>query len=396
KRIMESMRESRRIVSRHDDPAKFRSLGIDVIEGTARLASRHEVEVAGRRLAARDIVLATGSRTAVPPIEGLAEAGWLDHASFLAQDAFPPSVLVLGGGSIGIEFAQIFRRFGSEVTVVEMLDDIINREDHEVIDTMRRILTGEGISLHTGWAVKAVRVKGGRKVARIENRSGESREIAAHEIFVASGRRGNIENLGLEEAGVKTNRSFVVVDRYLQTTVPRVWACGDIHGGLQFTHVAAYEAVKLVRNMLFPGKSAVNYDDVPWGLYTDPEVGHIGMTEREAAAAIGEANVRIYKVEMADVDRAVVDRATNGFIKLVCDRKGRILGAHAVCAHASALIEEIVLARKKGVKIGELATLISPYPSLADAIQKSAALHYQNMAASWIGRLGRRIAAWSQ
>lgn len=393
--IMESMREMRRITSRHDDPVKFRNLGIDVIFGSAKFVSRNEVDVDGRLLEAKDIVIATGSRTAVPPIEGLADAGFLDHASFLDRDEFPASLLMLGGGYIGIEFAQMFRRFGCEVTVVEMLDEIINKEDHEVIARVRQLLGDEGIDLRTGWAVKSVRRDGAKKVARIENKAGESREISVDEIFVASGRRGNIEGLGLDGIGVKTNRSFVVTDKYLQTSVPRIWVCGDVHGGMQFTHVAAHEAVKLVRNILFPGKSAVVYDDVPWALYTDPEVGHIGMTEAEARKIHGD-DVRTYKVEMADVDRAVVDRTTKGFVKFVCDAKGRILGAHAMCANASTLIEELVLARKKKMKVSELAQLVSPYPSLADAVGKAGAMYYQGLATSWIGAVGKRIAAWSQ
>jgi len=231
---------------------------------------------------------------------------------------------------------------------------------------------------------------------RIENKSGKSEEIRTDEIFVASGRRGNIEDLGLDAVGVKTNKSFVVVDKYLQTSVPRIWACGDIHGGMQFTHVAAYEAVKLVRNMLFPGKSAVDYSNVPWALYTDPEVGHIGMTEEEAVKQHGADGIKTYKVAMADVDRAVIDRTTTGFVKFVCDTKGHILGGHALCANASTLIEEVVLARKKGVKIGELAQLISPYPSLADAVQKTASLYFQDVAKGWLGSAGKRVAKWSQ
>lgn len=394
--IMDSMREQIARIEHHDDPQKFRQLGIDVIRGTAKLVSRDTVEVNGRRLEAKDIVLATGSRTSVPPIEGLEEAGYLDHRSFLEQNDFPRSILILGGGYIGIEFAQMFLRFGSEVTVVEMLDDIINKEDPAIISRVRSMLADEGITIRTGWAVKAVRVENGKKVARIENKAGQTAEVKADAIFVASGRRGNIEGLGLEEAGVKTHRSFVVANKYLQTSVPRIWACGDIHGGLQFTHVAAYEAVKLVRNMLFPGKSAVTYEHIPWALYTDPEVGHIGMTEPEARAALGEANVRTYEAEMGEVDRAVVDRTPRGLIKIVCDTKGRILGAHAFCSNASTVIEEVVLARTKGVKIGELAQLVSPYPSLADAIQKAASRYYQNLGSSWIGALGKRIAAWTQ
>src|SRR5882724_8391118 len=176
--IMESMRAAQRAVEPHDDPAKFRKLGIDVIEGEARLLARNEVDVAGRRLVGKDVVIATGSRTAVPPIDGLAEHGFLDHATFLAQDDFPRSLLILGGGAIGIEFAQIFRRFGCDVIVVEMADDILAKEDRDVIDAVRRMLVDDGIEIHTGWAAKSVRVADGRKRLRIENALGETRELS--------------------------------------------------------------------------------------------------------------------------------------------------------------------------------------------------------------------------
>ncbi len=395
KSVMDSMRELRRQISRHDDPEKFRALGIDVIEGDARLVARNEVEVGRRRLRAKDIVIATGSRTAVPDVEGLQETGFLDHATFLAQDAFAPSILILGGGYIGIEFAQIFSRFGSRVTVVETSDEIIRKEDSEIIRRVRDILAGEQIELYTGWSVKSVRRDGATKVARLENKLGEAREIAVDEIFVASGRRGNTEDLGLETAGVKVERSWVVTDRFLQTSVPRIWACGDVQGKLQFTHTAAYEAVKLVRNLLFPGKSAADYTNVPWALYTDPEVGHIGLTEAEAREKHGDA-VRTYVVQMNDVDRAVVDRAASGLIKIVADSKGNILGGHAICANASTLIEEVVLARRKGMKVSDLAQRISAYPSLADGVQKAASMYYQDVAKGWLGSVGKFIAAISQ
>jgi pyruvate/2-oxoglutarate dehydrogenase complex dihydrolipoamide dehydrogenase (E3) component len=154
--------------------------------------------------------------------------------------------------------------------------------------------------------------------------------------------------------------------------------------------------VKLVRNLLFPGKSRIDYGNVPWALYTDPEVGHIGMTEAEAVEEIGEKNVRVYRAGMEDVDRAVVDRATAGFVKIVADRKGKILGAHVVGSNASTLIQQFVLARAHGVKVGDLARLVSPYPSLADAVGKAASGYWQNAASGWLGRAANRIAAWSQ
>src|SRR4029079_11483864 len=226
------------------------------------------------------------------------ETDYRDHPSSLARGDFPRSLLILGGGAIGIEFAQLFRRFGCDVVVVEMADEIIAKEDADVVAAVRAILREEGVEIRTGWGAKSVRVDDGKKVVGIETQRGDSAELRVDEIFVASGRRGNTEGF----AGLKMNKSYVAVDKYLQTSQPRVWACGDVHGGLQFTHVAAYEAVKLVRNMLFPGKSAVSYEHVPWALYTDPEVGHIGMTEAEARETVG--GVRVYPVDKERDDRA--------------------------------------------------------------------------------------------
>lgn len=395
RRIMESMRSARATVGRHDDPARFRALGVEVIEAPARLLSATEVQAGGERLTAKDIVIATGSRTAVPPVDGLAEAGFLDHASFLAQDGFPASVIILGGGSIGIEFAQMFRRFGSRVTVVEMMDEILVHEDAAVVRFVRSLLAGEGVEIRSGWTATSVWREGGRKVLSIEAKDGRSELLAADEIFVASGRRGNTEELGLEALGMKMNRSYIAVDDYLQTSVPRIWACGDVHGGLQFTHVAAHEAVKVVRNMLLPGRSKIDYANVPWALYTDPEVGHVGLTEAEAVERVG-SGVRTYVAQMEDVDRAIVDRDAQGFVKIIADRRGRILGAHVVASNASTLIEPFVLARARGVRVGQLAQLVSPYPSLADAIQKAASKHYEILGASWLGAVARKIAAWAQ
>ena len=386
--VMRSMRSAQREAGKADDPERFRKLGIEVIEGIARLTSPKEVEVNGRRLEAKDIVIATGSRTSVPPIGGRTD--FLDHASFLKQDSIPRSVAILGGGPIGVEFAQIFRRLGAEVTIVEAGSDILSKEDPDAIDAVRQLLRDEGVEILTGFAATHVETS----ALHVERKDGETRAVNAESIFVASGRRGNIEDLGLDAAGVQTKSSYIIVNKYLQTTSPRVWACGDVHGGLQFTHVAAYEAVKLVRNMLFPGRSAVDYREIPWAVYTDPEVGHIGLTEPEARTESDA--IRIYSVDMRDVDRAIVERAPRGFVKFICDRKGRILGAHAFCPNASTLIEEIVVARTKGMKIGELAQLVSAYPSLADSVSKAASQYYGNLGAGRLGALARRIAAWSQ
>ncbi|MBW3565967.1 MAG: FAD-dependent oxidoreductase [Acidobacteria bacterium] len=391
-RIMESMRAARRKIEPHDDPEKFRALGIDVILEAAELESPTRVRTAsGRALEAKQIVLATGSRTFVPPIEGIDAAGWMDHASFLEQDEFPRRIAILGAGAIGTEFAQLFARFGSSVTLIQQSARILDREDSEVAARVRAILEADGVTIRTGTTAVRAGTDGSGKWIDLEG-EGAGR-LSVDEIFVATGRRGNIEGLGLENAGVKTSRTWIAADEYLRTSVDGIWACGDIKGPPQFTHAAAHEAVGLVRNLLFPLKSKIDYTHMPWGVYTDPEVGHIGMTEEEARA--GGGDVRVYRVEMDQADRAVAERHTAGFIKIIADGKGRILGAHAVCEHATTVIQEIVLARKHGLKVKDLAGRVSSYPSMADAVQKAATQYYQALSSSWLGTVAKKVASWS-
>lgn len=396
RRVMDSMRAARREIEPNDAPEKFRALGIEIIEGSASFQQRNRVAVGSRLLSAKDIVIATGSRTSVPPIDGLADTGYLDHVSFLAHDSFPRSLLMLGGGYIGVEFAQLLGRFGCSVTIIEAAPTLVPNEDADVVRAVTELLESEGISIRTGARVIGAKRHGGEKSLIVIGPDGAEEEIRAEEIFLATGRRGNVEGLGLDAAGVRVERNYVVVDEYLATTAPGVWAAGDIHGGLQFTHVAAYDAVKVVRNMLFPGKSAVRYDNIPMALYTDPEIAHVGETERTASARLGEQNVRSYVVPMHDVDRAIVDRTSRGLLKVVCDARGHILGAHAVCSGASTLIQHFVLARARKMKIGELGRIVSPYPSMADSAGKAATAYYQQLGNSWLGRLAKKVAGWSQ
>ncbi|MGH9456566.1 MAG: dihydrolipoyl dehydrogenase family protein [Thermoanaerobaculia bacterium] len=394
-RVLESMRETQRITQKHDDPDKFRRLGIDVVFGEARLRPRREVAVGGRILVAKDVVLATGSRTRIPDVEGLDETGFVDHVSFLRLQSFPRSVVILGGGAVGVEFAQMLRRFGTEVTLVQRGPSLLPREDAAIRSGVRALLLGNGIDVRLDATAVRARCDAGRKIVTMRGGDGSETDIAAQEIFVATGRRGNVENLGLEETGVRTEKDFVVADRALRTTAHRVWACGDVHGSLLFTHVAAHEAATLVRNILFPGRSAVDYDNVPWAVFTDPEVARVGLTEEEAARELGTDGVRTWTVEMADLDRPVADRATEGFLKVVTTPRGKILGAHALCAGASSLIATIVLARDRGATLGRLGRLVSPYPSLPDGFGKLGASYFQELASGRLGRLARRVVSWT-
>ncbi|HUP65585.1 MAG TPA: FAD-dependent oxidoreductase, partial [Thermoanaerobaculia bacterium] len=393
-RIMESMRETQRITAHHDDPEKFRDLGIEVIFGEARVEGPGRVHVGERILGARDTVIATGSRTRLPRIDGLEAAGWTDHVSFLSQDRFPSSIAIVGGGAIACEFAQLLGRFGSRVTLIHRGSELLKREDLDVREAMSALLRGEGVEIRFGTTVDRVERQGsGRRLHLV---AGEQRStIDVEELFIATGRQGNVENLGLEEAGVRVKDGFIITDETLRTTAPRIWACGDVHGRLLFTHAAAFEAVSLVRNILFPLPRPISYEHLPWSIFTDPELARVGMTEEEARGAIGADDVRVWRTEMKEVDRAVADRATGGFLKIVGDRKGKILGAHLFCSQASSLIGSLVLARKRGAGAGDLARMVSPYPSMGDAIGKAGALYYQELAASGAGTLARMVASWT-
>lgn len=374
--VLESVRAARARVQPHDDPERFREMGVDVVHGEGRLASPREVIVGERRLAARKVVLATGSRPAVPPVEGLEEAGYYTHETAFDRDSIPASVIILGAGAIGVEFAQAYRRLGTKVSLVEMAPRVLPIEDEEMGGKLREILEGEGVRVLTGArAVAAARADGGREVTVEREAAGgapnERETLTADEIFVATGRAPNVEGLGLEEAGVETGPEGIRVDDALRTTRKGVFACGDVTGGYQFTHVADHEARTVLRNALFPFSTAVDYSVIPWTIFSDPELARVGLTEAEARERHGES-VGVHRYDIAELDRAITDRRARGLVKLVADRKGRLLGAHVLAPSAGTMIVEAALAMRKGATLDELSDLVHPYPTMSEGIRRAA------------------------
>ena len=385
------MRSARDRVARHDDPERFRAMGVDVLLSPARLAGPERVEVDGRTLRAKRIVLALGSVPAAPPVPGLAEAGFLTHITALNQPALPLRIAMLGGGPVGLEFAQTYARLGARVTVLEMLPELLPREDPEVGSYVREQLGREGIAALTGFRATRVTREGQDKAIY----GTDGRRVAVDEIFVAAGRVPNTRDAEPGRAGVELDEGAVRVNDRLATTAPGIWAAGDVTGGLQFTHVADYMAKIVVRNALTPFPTTVDYRVVPWVTFTDPEVARVGMTVEEAAAA-GE-RPQVFRSDFAELDRAIVEggSATTGFCKVVTRSNGRILGATIVGRGAGELIMEFVLAMRLGIPLPRLARFIHPYPTMSEIVSRTAAEWYrQKYTGTRAARLVRRLVRW--
>jgi pyruvate/2-oxoglutarate dehydrogenase complex dihydrolipoamide dehydrogenase (E3) component len=362
-RVMAHVHGAQQAIAPHDSPERFRGLGVDVVEGTARFVDANTVAVGDREMKARHIVIATGSRPAIPPIDGLMDVELLTNENVFELTALPASLTVIGGGAIGIELAQAFAILGTKVVVLENQPRLLRTEDEEIVDGLRQRLMSDGVQLHTGVAITSV-VKSPIGV-RVHTSAGTVESAA---LLVAAGRKANIEHLDLADAGVHYDQGRLSLDEYLRTNVKNIWAAGDVTGAPRFTHVADYQARLVLRNALFPGKSAASYDNVPWAIYTHPEIAHVGLTEAQARDRHGDA-VRVFRKHFRDLDRAIADGQREGLLKIIADRKGRVIGAHVLGPHASTLLGELTLAIRKQVTLSELSGIIHAYPTYAESIK---------------------------
>lgn len=360
-------------IAPHDSVERFEGLGVQVIQAAARFVDRGVVEAGGERITARRFVIATGSRAAVPPVPGLAGAGYLTNESIFDLTERPGHLIVVGGGPIGLEMAQSFRRLGADVTVIEKFG-ILAKDEPEAVEVVRASLIREGVRLLEGVGVSAVERGDGGVIVTLDDDSPVGRSITGSHILVAAGRRPNIEDLGLEAAGVQFTAKGVTVDAGLVTSNRRIFAIGDVAGGPQFTHIAGYHAGIVIRNALFGLPAKVDYKALPWVTYTDPELAHTGLTEAEARKAGHE--VQILSWSFAVNDRAQAERATDGLAKIVLGRKGRILGATIVGPRAGELIGTWGLAISSKLKIGAIASAVLPYPTLSEISKRAAGSYY--------------------
>jgi pyruvate/2-oxoglutarate dehydrogenase complex dihydrolipoamide dehydrogenase (E3) component len=375
-----------------DSPERYVAQGVDVAFGEVRFLSPSRLALNDQALTAGHFLVCTGSHPTVPSIPGLAEAGFLTNETVFALRSLPARLVVIGGGPVGCELGQAFARLGAHVTILEQLDRMLSRDEPEASQVLQERLAAEGIAVHTRTQVTGVTRSASLKVISVGTPTGPV-ELAAEEILVATGRSPNVDGLGLEAAGVAYDaRQGIAVDATLRTSNPRIYAAGDVIGGYRFTHAAALEARAAVRNALYPGCSKLDERVMPWTTFTEPAVAHVGLTEAQARERHGDA-VHAYTQPFRAVDRAATDGDTDGFVKLVSGRDGRLLGAAIVGLHAGEYINELALAMRHGLGLAELAAATHVYPTMALAIQQAAGQYSVGRAArSRLNRLLRRLA----
>jgi pyruvate/2-oxoglutarate dehydrogenase complex dihydrolipoamide dehydrogenase (E3) component len=360
-------------IAADESDERFERVGIAVIHGEAQFLSPHELDVDGERVGGKTFVVATGSEPALPQLDGIDQVPYLTNRTIFELEQLPRRLLVLGGGATGLELAQAFRRFGSDVVVLEMLERLLPNEEPEAGQVLAEGLRGEGVELRLGLEAVAARSDAAGIVLSLERE-----ELRGDALLLAVGRRGSVTGLGLEPLGVQGDDGYISIDRRGRTSVANIFAAGDVTGGLQFTHVAAHEG--RVAGLNAAGKRRkIDERVAPWVTFTDPEIAHVGLTEREARERHDGVEVVMYP--MSRVDRARIEERPVGFVKLVTARRrllrrvggGELVGAQIVGPRAGELIQECALAMQTRCFAGRLTQTIHPYPAATLAVQQAAA-----------------------
>ena len=375
KSVMDHVRRVIDQVAVHDSIERFRGMGVDVIFGSPEFVSDHEVSIDGKTLSGSRFTIATGSRPMVFPIEGLHQTGFITNVEAFSMEDLPGRLVVLGAGPIGAELSHAFVRLGSNVTLVDILENPLSLEDHDMADVVIKQMVCDGISLRMGSKAKKTYQDGHHKVMVIESKDGKEEAVQCDEILVATGRRPNVEGLSLEKAGVKHTKTGIETDDHMQTSTKHIYAAGDVNGKFPFTHIAGAEGSIIVRNaiMHIPGK--INYNMTPWVTFTDPEIASIGYNETRAKQ--GEIEYDVHMEAYEEVDRALAESEYQGKIKILTEAgSDKIIGVQIVGLHAGELIGSSVLALNKRMKLSDLATPIFAYPTLSEIHKKSAGKYY--------------------
>jgi len=395
--VMERMRKLRAGISHHDGAARFRDLGVDVFLGSGRFTAENIVQVEDKQgkltaLGFKRAVIATGARPLVFPVPGLEEVPYLTNLSLFSLTELPPSLTIVGAGPIGIEMAQAFARFGSQVTVVAMDAHILPREDPEAAAIVRAALEKDGIHFELGARMSRVAMEDGAKVVSYD-RDGQEGKVASTELLLAMGRAANVDGLGLDAAGVTFDRRGVTVDDSLRSSNARIFAAGDVAGSYQFTHAADAMARLVIRNAFFFGRGKISALTMPWSTYTDPEVAHVGLYEFEAEKA-GMA-LECLRMDFSEIDRSILEGETEGFAKVIFEQKtGRLRGATVVGAHAGELLGEMLVAVSKRIKVSELSSIIHPYPTAVSIWGRLGDKASGARLTPGVARLLKRIIGW--
>ncbi|MEX0693508.1 MAG: FAD-dependent oxidoreductase [Rhodospirillales bacterium] len=360
-------------IAPNDSVERFTGLGVKVIKAAGRFVDSRTVEADGKRITARRFVIATGSSPFVPPIPGLQDGLFYTNETIFYADTLPRHLIVIGGGPIGIELAQAHRQLGAAVTVLEMFT-VMPKDDPELVDVVRRKLDTDGVVVREGVKIARIEHAAAGVAVILDNGDGEETVSGSH-LLVATGRRANVGELNLEAAGVAYSAKGIEVDARLRTSNKKIFAIGDVAGGLQFTHVAGYHAGVVIKNALFRLPARADHSCVPWVTYTSPELAQVGLTEVQAREKHG-ADIRILRWQFHENDRAQAEAETDGMIKVITTKKGVILGCGIAGPMAGELIQTWVLAMAQKIKIGGMATLIAPYPTFGEVSKRAAGSFY--------------------
>jgi pyruvate/2-oxoglutarate dehydrogenase complex dihydrolipoamide dehydrogenase (E3) component len=378
-------------IQAHDDPERFRGYGVDVRLGKgAHFIEAQQVETGGSIIQGKRFVIATGSRPLMPEVPGLEDSGFVTNENMYSLERLPTKLVVLGAGPVGLEMAQAFRRLGSRVTLIEAQSHILPNEDDDVSSILTEILRADGIAIYTGITAERISCEQNRKTVHCSK--GLSFDCDA--LLVAVGRRPNVDDLGLESAGVDYTPKGIKVDRHMRTSKAHIYACGDVTGVMPFTHVAEYQAGIVIGNALFRFPKKAAYSAVPWVIFTDPELARVGKNKTQADAE--GLKVETVCFEFQNIDRAKIEGSTLGLAKLTL-HKGRIIGASILGPHAGELIHELALAVAKGCTPGDISGVVHAYPTLAEINRRAANAYlssrlFSNTSKRLVGLLNRWLA----
>jgi pyruvate/2-oxoglutarate dehydrogenase complex dihydrolipoamide dehydrogenase (E3) component len=399
--VMRRMREIRARISDEDSAKRYsEEFGIDIHLGQGRFAGEGKLEVGGQILEYSKAVIATGARAIAPPIQGLAEVGYLDNETVFNLTERPGRLAVIGAGPIGCELAQSFRRLGSEVHLIERMDQILTREDPDAAKLVQDAMVREGVEMVFGSGIDLVERRGDDRVLHLSGPGDANRELVVDEILVGAGRAPNVESLGLETVGVEFDpREGVRVDDNLRTSNARIWAVGDVCMKWKFTHAADAAAKIVVQNALFAvgplGRKKLSDLKMPWCTYTEPEIAHVGYYAHDAADA-GIA-IDTYEVGIAEANRAVTDGQEEGLVKVhVKQGTDEIVGATVVAAHAGDLITQFTMAIQHGIGLGAFTNIIYPYPTQGEAIKRAAGAYTRTRLTPSVKRLFETWLSWQR
>ncbi|ELK47598.1 NAD(P)/FAD-dependent oxidoreductase [Bacillus sp. SB49] len=374
KKVMDRVSEAVEDVQQHDSKERFIDLGIDIFEAEAAFEDEHTLRVGDRKITAKRFVIATGSSPAVPPIDGLHAVDYLTNETIFSLKTRPDSLVVIGGGVIGAELAQAMSRLGIDVTIIEGADQILSKEDKEISQTACRIMEEE-LTVLTGAKIERVEQADGKTIVHYR-KDGRTLRVESEALLVAAGRQANIEKLSLPKAGVNVVEGHIDVDHAMRTSAKHIYAVGDCNGSMPFTHVAGMEGKLAVSNAVLGLSRKASYAKVPWVVYTDPEIYHLGLTESEAKEQYGD-KLLTFKMKLADNDRFMAERRKDGLVKILTTESGKIVGAHAIGAGAGEWMQEVGTVQALNKKFQSISNVLHPYPARNNVVSQTADLYWR-------------------